>query len=163
MHIMCVHSMMLLLRALLQLAPAFSLAFSPGSPRPRVHGGGECTSDEGCQLNGRCSPEHKCLCVDAWEGAHCELLATRPTAGAAHAIANASSWGGRAIFDPADGLYHGFFSEFGGTCGMNMWDNHSTIVHMTSESAAPASSAGYRRRGVAIPAFSHCVDTVRLG
>jgi hypothetical protein len=58
------------------------------------------------------------------------------------------------------GEYHGFFSEFGGTCGMNEWDNHSKIVHAVAKDANP--KGGYVRTEVAIPAFSHCIDPVRI-
>lgn len=126
---------------------------------PRVHGGGACSTDEDCQLNGRCA-EGKCACLPAWEAAHCQLLATRPTRGPAHAMRNVSSWGGRSLRWEKDGLYHGFFSEFSNSCGMDKWDNNSRVVHMTSKTAAPA--GGYRWEGVAIPSFAHCVDTVRL-
>ena len=37
---------------------------------------------------------------------------------------------GRARFDPLRvirGEYHAFFSEFGGSCGMNEWDNTSHV------------------------------------
>jgi hypothetical protein len=59
-----------------------------------------------------------------------------------------------------DGEYHAFFSEFGGTCGMNEWANHSKIVHAVASEANP--KGGYDRVEVAIPAFSHCVDPVRI-
>ena len=72
------------------------------------------------------------------------------------------SRGGRSIYSSEDALWHGWFSEFGGGCGMDMWDNVSHIVHMTSSSPYGASGgSGYQMEDVAIPAFSHCVDPVR--
>eukprot|EP01047_Picozoa_sp_COSAG01_P020695 COSAG01_NODE_1183_length_11346_cov_263.800302_3_plen_299_part_00 len=148
-----------LLPLLLLLLPP--LRDSSQSTIPRVHGGGACTTDEDCQLNGRCRAR-RCACLAAWEGANCSLLATRETAGAAHALANLSSWGGRSLRYEKDGLFHGFFSEFSNSCGMDTWDNNSRIVHMTSSTPSPSGPGGYTRHEVAIPSFSHCVDTVRL-
>eukprot|EP00662_Eupelagonemidae_sp_cell21_P057952 gene57952-biopygen17663 len=55
-----------------------------------------------------------------------------------------SSWGGRAVqWLGGDGRYHAFFSEFGGTCGMDRWDNTSHIAHMVADSPDP--DGGYRR------------------
>ena len=71
----------------------------------------------------------------------------------------ASSWGGRS-FLAEDGKYHAFFSEFGGSCGMDMWDNNSHVVHAVADEPNP--STGYTRQGIAIPAFSHCVEPVLL-
>ena len=155
------------LRCRIILATVATLARSPtGTARgliERVHGGGPCIVDEDCQLNGLCI-DRKCACLAAWEGANCSLLATRPSHGPAHGLANVSSWGGRSYLWEGDGLWHGFFSEFGGSCGMDMWNNNSHIVHMTSPTPfGPKDGSGYtRQEQLAIPAFSHCVDPVRL-
>ena len=82
------------------------LSTTDGGIIPRVHGGGPCTSDDDCQLNGRCVGG-KCACLAAWEGANCSLLATRPSDSPAHAMLNVSSWGGRSYFWEGDGLWHG--------------------------------------------------------
>jgi hypothetical protein len=75
------------------------------TPIARVHGGGACSDDTDCQLNGRCT-NGRCRCLPAWESANCSLLATRPTPGPAHGMANTSSWGGRSLLWEKDNQYH---------------------------------------------------------
>ena len=41
---------------------------------------------------------------------------------------------------------------------MNMWDNHSRVIHAVADHPA----GPYARVGVAIPAYAHCVDHVRV-
>eukprot|EP00664_Eupelagonemidae_sp_cell27_P000139 gene139-10152_t len=118
-----------------------------------------CRSDRDCQLNGKCT-RGRCVCLDAWRGADCSFLDSRPSPGPAHGLKNVSSWGGRSWRWEKDGRWHGFFTEFGGQCGMNMWMNNSHVAHMVADSPAP--DGGYTPAGIAIPAYSHCVDPVRL-
>ena len=140
------------------LAALLSFA-APIASKP--HGGGACATDDDCQLNGRCSSETRtCVCDAAWTGKNCSYLNSFPSAGSAYRMKNASSWGGRATLNPPDGLYHAFFSEFGGSCGMIEWDNTSHIVHAVSSTPNPR--RGYRRVGVAVPQYAHCVDPVML-
>ena len=54
----------------------------------KPHGGGDCTSDDDCQLNGECVAG-RCHCDLAWTGHNCSYLNSMPTAGSA-----------------SDGLYH---------------------------------------------------------
>ena len=37
-----------------------------------------CTSDQDCNLNGRCSSSGSCLCLSAWRGSTCGELALAP-------------------------------------------------------------------------------------
>jgi hypothetical protein len=132
-----------------------SLHVAKGAPKEK--GGADCAMDMDCQLNGRCTGG-KCVCNAAWTGHNCSFLDVLPSKDAAFREENTSSWGGRSYF--ANGEYHAFFSEFGGTCGMNLWANHSRVVHAVASEANP--KGGYKRVGVAIPAFSHCVDPVLI-
>ena len=130
---------------------------------PKPLGGGACSSDLDCQLAGVCTTTNTCQCDAAWHGAHCEYLATLPAQGAAYRQATASSWGGRAFEDgEGTGEFHAFFSEFGGSCGMNEWSNNSHVVHATARGTLDPGGRGYTRAGVAVPVFAHCVDTVKL-
>ena len=129
------------------------------SSTAKPHGGGACTRDDDCQLNGACVGG-ACACDAAWTGHNCSYLNSFPSAGSAYRNHSTSSWGGRATLNPADGLYHAFFSEFGGTCGMNEWANTSHVIHAVS--ATPNPKDGYTRLGVAIPQYAHCVDPVML-
>ena len=129
---------------------------------PHPEGGGRCTSDAECQLNGVCdSTAHVCSCDAAWYGAHCEYLFVLPASPvAAYRKPGTSSWGGRSWLSETDGKHHGFFSEFGGGCGMDMWDNTSRIIHAVAQGDGRAAS--YARVDVAVPQFAHCVDSLVL-
>ena len=138
------------------------LSLAVGSGWPHPEGGGACTSDAHCQLNGVCDEVLRvCDCDAAWHGAHCEYLFVLPASpDTAYRKPGISSWGGRSWFSAADGQHHAFFSEFGGGCGMNMWDNTSRIVHAVA--AGDGRYGPYERVGVAVPQYAHCVDSLVL-
>lgn len=97
---------------------------------------GSCTSDLSCSLNGRCS-SGECDCDVGFTGRRCELFDFLPTPPASgfHSPAmesNLSAWGGTAVFDPLSHLWHGYFSEFFGGCGVLSWESQSQIVHAVS-------------------------------
>ena len=114
----------------------YALLYAFTNAWPHALGGGDCVTDEDCQLAGVCT-SGRCRCDAAWRGTHCTYLAINgDAAGAGYRRADTSSWGGRS-WRGADGKHHGFFSEFGGSCGMNEWDNTSHVVHAVAPIAAP--------------------------
>ena len=91
-----------------------------------------------CSLNGECTSRGSCSCDPPWAGSDCGILVTLPTnVGAAYGFGTpfeVSSWGGNAIYDGADQLYHLFVTEMQGEgCGLHVWPTQSTVVHATSK------------------------------
>eukprot|EP01048_Picozoa_sp_COSAG05_P006789 COSAG05_NODE_458_length_9621_cov_5.309914_1_plen_659_part_00 len=111
-----------------------------------------CQSDLDCSLNGVCG-NATCYCDSGWSGVRCHLLDFAPSEHhtAYDVDGNTSSWGGSAALDPADGKWHGFFSEFAGHCGVNSWLTNSMIVHAVSEQP----QGPYIRQDVALGAWAH--------
>jgi hypothetical protein len=72
-----------------------------------------------CNLNGVLTGS-VCECDAAWAGSECETLAVLPTPknGGYHQ-SHTSSWGGNAVYDSVNGVYHGFFSEMVLNCGLS--------------------------------------------
>jgi hypothetical protein len=68
-----------------------SVLHSVSSYVAKSHGGGSCSSDDDCQLNGRCQ-KSECVCDEAWTGNHCAYLNSQPSAGSAYRLHNSSSW-----------------------------------------------------------------------
>jgi hypothetical protein len=149
----CRMAMPPLQRALVTLA-ALSMASSGAAPPV-------CTSGLDCSLNGICS-KGACDCDVGFIGQRCELFDFLPTprGSAFHSpgIENAtSSWGGTAVFDPSTKVWHGFFSEFHGGCGVLSWETNSQIVRgIASTPLGP-----FVRQGVAIAAESHNAEARR--
>jgi hypothetical protein len=91
-----------------------------------------------CSLNGICSTTTgACTCDVGYIGTQCELFDFLPTpAGAAYnSKGNTSSWGGSAVYDNTSGVWHGYFSEFYGNCGVLSWETNSQIVHAVASTA----------------------------
>eukprot|EP01050_Picozoa_sp_SAG11_P004927 SAG11_NODE_328_length_10690_cov_25.464357_4_plen_928_part_00 len=105
----------------------------PPTPSP-------CTSDEGCQLNGRCA-RGSCECHAGWIGADCgklDLIAGPPPhesglLGNGSINGVLSSWGG-SIVGPDDGQWHMFAAAMLGRCGIGAWGSNSEIVRAVSNS-----------------------------
>eukprot|EP00041_Stephanoeca_diplocostata_P017854 m.367915 g.367915 ORF g.367915 m.367915 type:complete len:802 (-) comp20839_c0_seq2:64-2469(-) len=105
-------------------------------------GGGKCASDRDCHYAGVCGNAGVCVCDAAWTGSDCGQLHLLPArAGSGYPNVPASSqlpstspftWGGAEIF--ADGVYHGFFTEFVNHCPMTYgtWATATHIRHATS-------------------------------
>eukprot|EP01052_Picozoa_sp_SAG31_P016789 SAG31_NODE_1125_length_9770_cov_2.732499_8_plen_542_part_00 len=102
---------------------------------------GPCVDDESCQLNGICQPDKTCLCSKGWKGPACGQLDLLPTpAGRRNDAAfphptqkGTSTWGGRAVWDEKTRLWHGYFAEMAGHCGMNVWQTGSICRHAVAK------------------------------
>jgi hypothetical protein len=123
-----------------------------GVSSPPKSDSNSCQSDLDCSLNGVCG-NATCDCDSGWSGVRCHLLDFAPSEHhtAYDVDGNTSSWGGSAALDPADGKWHGFFSEFAGHCGVNSWLTNSMIVHAVSEQP----QGPYIRQDVALGAWAH--------
>lgn len=65
-------------------------------------GGGACTSDESCNLNGVCTAS-ACVCDPQWDGPHCGTLALLPADPlGGYRRPGFSGWGGNPWFDSGD-------------------------------------------------------------
>ena len=110
----------------------------------------ECTSDLGCQLNGKCV-EGVCHCSDAWTGTNCSTLALLPTPKEAGLnLPNDSTWGGN-VLKGKDGKYHLYAAYMEKGCGLTGWVHDSKIVHAVSDTK----TGQYQLADTAIPAWSH--------
>ncbi len=113
----------------------FAMAQTPGVP----HGGGRCASDLDCSLGGICISSI-CKC-DAWfTGPTCALLnLQRPmddqggTCGAG--FDSYYSWGGRALPDKEDGLWHLYASFICDHDDLHKWTTQSSSAHFISPNA----------------------------
>lgn len=90
-----------------------------------------CTDDVDCSLNGICQ-SGTCACDAPWGGPKCELLQFKPVSypqgyGTATTVA---TWGGNAIYNETDGLYHMFVSRMTNECQLNRWTKNSRIDHV---------------------------------
>jgi hypothetical protein len=124
--------------------------------------GGPCKSDLDCSLNGLCGSGSVCTCDVGYTGERCELFDFLPTPAASgfHSPAlegNVSSWGGTAVYDPSSKLWHGFFSEFYGGCGVLSWESQSQIVHAVSSSP----TGPFIKNDVTIGAEAHNAEARR--
>ena len=145
---------------LLLVAAAASAAAASGAAPPPAWGG-PCRSALDCSLNGVCQGG-ACACDVGFTGERCERFDFQPTpAGSAFHSPDAggatSSWGGTAAYDPASKLWHGFFSEFVGGCGVLSWETNSQIVR----GVASTPLGPFARQGVAIAAESHNAEARR--
>ena len=106
------------LLVILLAAPALSLP----------DGGGPCSSDLDCQLNGECTAG-ACVCDAAWTGANCSVLALLPArwgTGYGSMNSSVSSWGGGVSRDPGSGKYYLFAAEMNLNCGLQVPPPHKT-------------------------------------
>lgn len=146
----------MLLRALCAAAAACLLA-PAAAYRPHPKGGAPCATDWDCALGGGCI-DAACVCDAAFTGANCTYFDLLPTPGAAYNQSNASSWGGRAVYDEGGAQWHLHVSEMANGCGLDEWEPGSTIVHATS----PTLWGPYARSALVAPAFSHNAESARL-
>ena len=124
---------------------------------------GACRSDLDCSLNGVCTAASgACVCDVGYVGRRCELFDFLPTpAGSAFHSPDSenttSSWGGTSVYDPGSRQWHGFFSEFVGSCGVKSWQSTSQIVRAVADSPL----GPFEKQGVAIAAFAHNAEARR--
>jgi len=98
-------------------------------------GGGACTSDEDCNLNGLCVAA-ACACDPQWQGPLCGTLALLPADPlGGHRRAGFSGWGGNPFFDAGDQKFHVFTVEMTRGCGISDYITNSQIVHAQSDTA----------------------------
>jgi hyaluronoglucosaminidase len=124
------------------LAPEIC-AFKCRLPPLATADGRSCGGNMECSLNGHCT-KGTCVCYPGWTGGSCGLLALLPTppghrGSAAYpppAMRDTTAWGGRAVYDAASKIYHGWFSEMGHHCGMDVWQRASMCRHATSTNPA---------------------------
>ena len=93
-----------------------------------------CSTDEQCELNGRClAANGTCSCHPGWIGHWCQTLDLAPAATKnGYQRANFSSWGGSVAFDSQRGLFVMFAAEIAKRCGLNLWYKLSKIVRAVS-------------------------------
>lgn len=146
----------------LALVPALAATGPPAAgAAPRWDG--PCKSDRDCSLNGVCAASSgTCTCDLGYAGRRCEGFDFLPTpAGSAFHSPDTenttSSWGGTSVYDPASKRWHGFFSEFVGSCGVRSWQTNSQIVRAVADSPF----GPFTRQGVAIAAFAHNAEARR--
>eukprot|EP00040_Diaphanoeca_grandis_P000352 m.15181 g.15181 ORF g.15181 m.15181 type:complete len:490 (-) comp10471_c0_seq1:134-1603(-) len=116
--------------------------------RPTNH----CTTNSGCQLNGRCVAGI-CECDPTWTGDHCERLHLLPAA-ESNGLDDPvySSWGGSVLYNTSDDTWHMFAAVIEQGCGLKAWRPNSAIGHATS-SVGPAGP--YLLQRFIKPHFAH--------
>ena len=93
----------------------------------------DCSSDDECELNGRCTG-HVCVCHPGWGGRFCETLGLAPTPrDAGYRRANTSSWGGSVAFDARRKKWVMLTAEIGEHCGLNLWYLLSRVILAVSD------------------------------
>jgi len=125
----------LLLAAVCASAHALHSSSSGVGAPLSTHGGGRCTDDAACNLNGACSAG-TCACVAPWTGTDCGLLDFLPARapdGALYRREGVSSWCASTLRDDA-GVWHAVVAQMADNCGLNSWETNSQLVHVTSTS-----------------------------
>jgi len=90
-----------------------------------------CSTDEDCNLNGRCI-DKVCKCDPGWTLETCSWIKFKPAKlNAGYRNSTAASWGG-SVFQGRDGLYHLYVSQMTNMCGLNEWTTNSEIIRATS-------------------------------
>lgn len=114
-----------------------------------------------CNLNGNATVTGSCVCLAAWTGPTCGVLALLPAHRGAglHAESNLSSWGGAVAFDEASGRWQMFGNELVGGCGINSWEANSRIVRATTADL----DQPFVVEQVVMPAFASEPSLARLG
>ena len=93
----------------------------------------DCSSDDECELNGRCTG-HVCVCHPGWGGRFCETLSLAPTPrDAGYRRGNTSSWGGSVAFDARRKKWIMLTAEISENCGLNLWYLLSRVVLAVSD------------------------------
>ena len=122
-------------------------------------GRGQCVSVEDCSFNGHCGRNGTCECLPGWRNPACGVLDVLPSPYAAgYHNASFASWGGNALFDPIDGLWHMFVAEMANHCPLNDWGQNSQIIRSTS----PTAEGPYTFAQVVIRPFAHNPTVRRL-
>jgi hypothetical protein len=110
-----------------------------------------CTTCDDCSLGGTCS-DGRCLCDKTWSGPACVQLNLVPASKAPLWVGDTdASWGGNAVFDHADKLWHLFFAEFLNDCPLGSWGTNSVVSHATSD----LPQGPYKRKETVQSAFHH--------
>ena len=123
-----------------------------------------CTSDLGCELNGRCI-DGLCDCDVQWFGPTCGQLRVMPTfrnsgyrGGGAGALADpstadpTSTWGASIIGPDKSGIWHMMVARMSLSCGLTSWKTNSEVVHaVSSHPLGPYSP----REPALVPRFAH--------
>ena len=121
----------------------------------RPKGGGKCSVDDDCQLNGVCTTG-ACVCDSAWTGPLCTFFDALPVQQAAFDRPNASSWGGSVFWSDCDDQYHMYVSDMTGGCGLAVWASGSRILHAKAATpAGPFTPVGGDGFDIALPPETH--------
>lgn len=102
-----------------------------------IQGGGQCSNDASCNLNGVCSSGGTCVCDPQWRGGDCgELAVEAAERDGGYHRPGYNGWGGNPFFSTDDHLFHVFAVEMTYACRIGNFHTNSQIVHATSETAA---------------------------
>ena len=114
---------------------------------------GPCMSDRDCSLLGVCTADGTCACDGGWKGHTCSAADLMPlNVSKGYHNASAASWGGRAVVDPATGLWHLFVAQFSHGCRVREW-THNSVVARAVSSEGPAGPYVYAEE--VYPEFHH--------
>jgi hypothetical protein len=113
-------------------------------------GGGACTDDLGCSLNGICVQE-KCVCDAHWTHKNCGMLKLLP-AKIESGLRNAtsSSWGGQVV--RSGSFYLMYAAIMAHNCGLKSWTSNSYVaLSVANEPLGPYTATQQHQREI----FSH--------
>ena len=114
--------------------------------------GTTCTTAFDCSLNGACGANGTCECLPGWRNPACAILDIAPSPYAAgYHNASYASWGGNALFDPKDGLWHMFVAEMVNHCPLNDWGQNSQIIRASSQTV----DGPFKFAAVVVSPFAH--------
>jgi hypothetical protein len=136
------------MRQLPLLALCAAALAAPCTPKP------VCEVDEDCNLNGVCTAG-VCACFRPWGDSTCGELQFKAIQAPAErngypgASANASTWGGNAIY--YEGQFHLYVAEMSNNCTLAQWGSNSRVVHAVASNA----EGPYARVDVALPTWAH--------
>ena len=118
-----------------------------------------CPGDLCCSLNGVLQPSSSgggrhsaptCVCEKPWFGRRCEQMRFKPLPALPQGYGmkpRLSSWGGNALYNVKDGLFHGYFAAMSNNCTLNTWQTNSQIEH----AVASRVTGPYTKVDVAVP------------
>ena len=131
----------------------FYLPFALGQIPNFPHGGGNCTTDYDCSLSGTCLfPNHTCQCYSWTTGFNCNYLNFRPgNINDGLQIPNYHSWGGHAVYNESENLYHGYFSFMCDHSDLDGFETYSSVYHAIST----LPNGPYVLHDLVAPPFSH--------
>ena len=97
-------------------------------------------------MGGSVRPGGACACFPTYTGPRCTQMALLPAqTSLALFRANASSWGGAPVRDPADGSYHLYYADMEHGCGLKAWECNSAVGHATSPAGHPEGAKSLTR------------------